>query len=119
MVAGVEFSIREDLIQSRHLLGWLERALEVMAATAGMDAEVWRVDRYRSWGGEVSIPANTPTERTDVILEDRAIFEPPSALASPARWLPDPLGRHELRYWDGQRWTEHVSDSGVVAADPV
>ncbi len=31
---------------------------------------------------------------------------------SPAAWHPDPFGRHELRYWDGTQWTEHVSDQG-------
>ncbi len=38
---------------------------------------------------------------------------------SPAGWRPDPLGRHQLRYWDGARWTEHVGDSGVVGVDPL
>lgn len=33
------------------------------------------------------------------------------------QWLPDPLGRHELRFWDGERWTEHVSDHGVPTSD--
>ena len=42
----------------------------------------------------------------------------PSAVA-PAGWLADPLGRHELRYWDGERWTEHVSDGGAQATDPL
>ena len=32
-------------------------------------------------------------------------------------WLPDPSGGHELRWWDGRRWTAHVSDGGVTAAD--
>jgi hypothetical protein len=30
----------------------------------------------------------------------------------PAGWYPDPLGGHPLRYWDGQHWTDHVSDGG-------
>lgn len=34
-------------------------------------------------------------------------------------WYRDPTGRHEHRYWDGQRWTEHVADAGVQTADPV
>lgn len=38
--------------------------------------------------------------------------------AAPA-WQPDPTGRHELRYWDGTRWTDHVSDRGTTATDPV
>src|SRR5262249_23271183 len=33
---------------------------------------------------------------------------------NPARWMPDPSGRHELRYWDGTAWTEHVSNSGAL-----
>lgn len=34
-------------------------------------------------------------------------------------WRPDPTGRHPLRWWDGTRWTEHVSDGhGHVSTDP-
>ena len=36
-----------------------------------------------------------------------------------ASWLPDPLGVHELRYWTGTAWSEHVSDQGVTAIDPL
>lgn len=34
-------------------------------------------------------------------------------------WLPDPLARHELRYWDGSAWTEHVSDQGATSVAPL
>lgn len=34
-----------------------------------------------------------------------------------ANWYPDPFGRHEMRYWDGARWTEHVSSHGRQAID--
>ncbi|MGH9085114.1 MAG: phospholipid scramblase-related protein [Acidimicrobiales bacterium] len=37
---------------------------------------------------------------------------------TPASWYPDPLGRHELRYWDGSAWTEHVSSHGRQSVDP-
>jgi hypothetical protein len=33
-------------------------------------------------------------------------------------WLPDPTGRHELRYFDGSGWSEHVADAGVISVDP-
>jgi uncharacterized protein YxjI len=33
-------------------------------------------------------------------------------------WYPDPSGRHELRYHDGNAWTEHVSSHGKQAVDP-
>jgi len=37
----------------------------------------------------------------------------------PANWYPDPTGRHELRYWDGSIWTDHVSNRGITGTDPV
>jgi uncharacterized protein YxjI len=33
-------------------------------------------------------------------------------------WYPDPFGRHELRYYDGAQWTEHVSSHGRQSIDP-
>jgi hypothetical protein len=43
---------------------------------------------------------------------------PPPPPPTPAVWAPDPYNRHELRYWDGLRWTEHVSDKGDPGTDP-
>jgi uncharacterized protein YxjI len=37
---------------------------------------------------------------------------------TPAGWYADPLGRHEVRYFDGQQWTEHVSSHGRASIDP-
>lgn len=34
-------------------------------------------------------------------------------------WYPDPSSRHQIRYWDGFRWTEHVGDGGPAAVDPL
>ena len=36
-----------------------------------------------------------------------------------ADWYPDPTQRHELRYWDGSAWTDHVSNQGVTGTDAV
>lgn len=36
---------------------------------------------------------------------------------TPAGWYPDPFGRFQVRYWDGNRWTEHTSTNGVAAID--
>ncbi len=47
-------------------------------------------------------------------------LRPPSAPTqhdNPARWLPDPFQRHELRYWDGTEWTQHISDNGAAGVD--
>lgn len=36
---------------------------------------------------------------------------------APVGWFPDPTGRYESRYFDGQ-WTQHVSTHGVNSVDP-
>jgi len=35
-----------------------------------------------------------------------------------AGWRTDPTARHELRYFDGNDWSAHVSDQGQQAVDP-
>ncbi|MFV0259797.1 MAG: phospholipid scramblase-related protein [Acidimicrobiales bacterium] len=34
-------------------------------------------------------------------------------------WYPDPGQRHEYRYWDGNAWTDHVSNGGVTTTEPL
>ncbi len=34
-----------------------------------------------------------------------------------AAWYADPSGGHELRYWDGVAWTDHVADGGQTSVD--
>lgn len=46
-------------------------------------------------------------------LHDEAAAPPPPS------WHPDPLGRNELRYWDGVQWTSNVSNGGTTTLDPV
>lgn len=36
-----------------------------------------------------------------------------------AGWHADPSGKHELRYWNGDSWTEHVADDGVQTTAPL
>ncbi len=53
--------------------------------------------------------------------ETTASTEPSSAsssAAAPAGWYADPSGRFELRYWNGDKWTEHVSRAGQQSTDP-
>jgi hypothetical protein len=37
----------------------------------------------------------------------------------PTGWYPDPTGRADQRYWDGNAWTENVSRAGVQGTEPV
>lgn len=41
-----------------------------------------------------------------------------STAAAPAGWYADPANRFELRYWDGDKWTEYVSRGGEQFTDP-
>lgn len=34
-------------------------------------------------------------------------------------WEPDPTGRHQYRWWDGEEWTDQVADDGIQSVDPV
>lgn len=40
-------------------------------------------------------------------------------MATTAAWLADPTRAGRLRYWDGSAWTEHVSEDGGTASDPI
>ena len=35
-----------------------------------------------------------------------------------AGWYPEPEGRNDFRYWNGERWTEHVSNVGIADTEP-
>ena len=43
---------------------------------------------------------------------------PPNRNFAAPGWFDDPTGAHELRYWDGDEWTEHVSDGGAPSRAP-
>lgn len=40
-------------------------------------------------------------------------------MSAPQGWHPDPTGRHQVRWWDGTRWTDWVSDQGQTSQDPL
>ena len=61
-----------------------------------MVAGTYVVDR--NFTGAIGAPAGQPS-----------VGPPPPQGAQPADWYPDPHGQARLRYWDGQRWTEHTS----------
>lgn len=64
----------------------------------------------------VAHPTPEPaSESTTTRSDDRAVSTTPSV---PADWYKDPAGRFEYRYWDGSKWTEHVSRAGTVHKDP-
>ena len=38
---------------------------------------------------------------------------------SAGEWHPDPTGRFRLRWWDGSRWTDGVSDGATTSSAPL
>jgi Protein of unknown function (DUF2510) len=77
------------------------------------------------------VPASRPlaplTYPTDHIVITSTVPEPEptapggpsSPVSSVSQWAPDPYGRHQLRYWNGSRWTDHVSSNGISSLDPI
>lgn len=49
---------------------------------------------------------------------DQAVAGAAAGSGVPAGWYADPSGRYELRYWDGNAWTEHTSRAGQQYTDP-
>ena len=43
----------------------------------------------------------------------------PGAQQAPPGWYPDPTSRHQMRYFDGSVWSEHVTDEGRQTSDPL
>jgi type IV secretory pathway TrbL component len=64
--------------------------------------------------------SNTGSVAADTSSTSTASASTPSSTTPtvPADWYKDPSGRYEYRYWDGQKWTEHVSRAGTVYKDP-
>ena len=62
-------------------------------------------------------PQPTPAAQPEPTPVAAAVAAPATP-AVPANWYADPSGRFELRYWDGNAWTEHVSRAGQQYTDP-
>jgi hypothetical protein len=62
-------------------------------------------------------PPPTPAAQPEPTPVAAAVAAPATP-AVPANWYADPSGRFELRYWDGNAWTEHVSRAGQQYTDP-
>jgi hypothetical protein len=41
-----------------------------------------------------------------------AVIDHPTVTVDRAGWYPDPDQQHNLRYFDGQDWTDHVTHYG-------
>jgi uncharacterized membrane protein YhaH (DUF805 family) len=48
-----------------------------------------------------------------------AAVNPTGATQQGADWKADPTGKHRYRWWDGELWTDYVSDAGETSIDPL
>lgn len=80
---------------------------------ASLDAAA---ENTADFSGQVAAEAVVVTEDVaEQAVEATAGAAPESGV--PAGWYADPSGRYELRYWDGNAWTEHVSRAGQQFTD--
>jgi hypothetical protein len=76
--------------------------------------------RYCAFLRKPTSQQTTPTTQSASQPSAASPSASPSTSTSkiPAAWYADPSGRYELRYWDGNEWTEHVARSGQQFVDP-
>jgi hypothetical protein len=84
---------------------------EYRRVKAAIDNGILQLDRIKL---DIDLGKFGEGSETAIVERQRTLETPP---ASPARWAADPTGRHELRYWDGVQWTEHVSTAGSQSTD--
>jgi hypothetical protein len=93
-------------------LRWARRGLELYSnrcITDGADDLRKRVEKLEAKLGHVPAVGVSPA------VADTAT--PIAAAVPKPDWYPDPTGRFQHRYWDGDRWTNHVATNGVAAED--
>ncbi len=66
-----------------------------------------------------SFPASSPRPPPEpAVAASPSPVPEATKVENPARWVADPFGRYDLRYWNGRKWTEHVSRDGQQDRDP-
>jgi len=100
---------------------WEYTVLSDGAWTAGPVVLLAKLNEMGSIGWEavgytMTAPSNMTMGNMSVLMKRRrAGFDPPEDVS--AGWRDDPSGRNVLRWWDGIRWTEAVSDRTSHAVD--
>jgi hypothetical protein len=104
-----DFTMSVEFSSGASAFTWGEKfTAQVTSAQSGATI---RVDGVGKVGGQLQ--QNARLHRLiNQLLEDVAAQLRPE-------WVADPTGRYELRYFDGEGWTEHVATAGVVGIDPL
>jgi hypothetical protein len=92
----------------------------VVSKLVEADPSIGQADFRGRAGSASSEDWSTPAVEFEPTFEVQPHATASTAVATnPARWTDDPTGRHQLRYWDGTAWTDHVSDNGQTSRDPI
>ncbi len=94
---------------------------------ASSPASVESAGDVATTAGSALVASPLPISGTTAVL-DRPVSAPqaedihhdepePQASLAPPGWLPDPLGRHQHRWWDGSSWTDSVVDDDTPSRD--
>ena len=90
------------------------------AGTGGWRQLEEHLNRLGSVGWEVcgfaSVDKTIGLNSVTAMLK-RELPSPMPPVSTEPAWLADPLRRHEVRWWNGARWTEHVIDAGKEGTD--
>lgn len=96
-----------------------EMSAHLRVSTSIADYTCWTIvalHRLATQQFAAPLPAVLPAEVAAYLTPEQPVLQQER---SPASWHHDPTGRFELRYWDGARWTEHVSRGGSAGIDPM
>jgi hypothetical protein len=136
-VRAANLSLDDQLAVVARLRTAMERPREHEAAVNLLQAMRQRTDLYHAPALEIERllqgqpPTSNPVEapRVEAPRVEAPRVEAPRVEAPreerrretasdvPPGWYPDPSGRHELRWFDGD-WTAWASDRGTVVDDP-
>jgi very-short-patch-repair endonuclease len=97
-------------------LGYRRKGSRIVAAIESA------IERTRPAAPPTGLAPPTPPDRPESATATRPLsgrLSPPAAPGSTAGWFPDPTGRFDHRYWDGERWTEHAGRGGKTITDHI
>ena len=114
---GGEVSEDEELLDTTVKdLGYRRKGSRIVAAIESA------IERTRPAAPPTGLAPPTPPDRPESATATRPLsgrLSPPAAPGSTAGWFPDPTGRFDHRYWDGERWTEHAGRGGKTITDHI
>jgi hypothetical protein len=76
-----------------------------------------KFDLYGAFQLGHGVPLLEPAPTNDPVAP--VVVRKAEAPTTPGAWHPDPTRRYESRWWDGSRWTQHVTTKGRITSDPV